>query len=250
MKLQDRVAIVTGGGRGMGRVIAATLARAGASVCVADINLPSAEETAAVVTEAGGRAAAIVVDVRRAADRAGMVDRALGTFGRLDLLINNAAVIGDIPALELNEVEWDRVLDVNLKGLFFCAQAAAKAMMVSGGGVIVNFSSLSAELPEPDCVHYGASKAGVAHLTKSLAVALGRHNIRVVALAPGTIRTPMSADFLAQRGVEAERVQHIALGRIGRPDEVADAVAFLVSDDARYITGSTLYVDGGQLLLR
>jgi len=250
VKLHERVAIVTGGGQGIGRAITVALASAGARVSVADINPRTARETAAVVCNSGGSATAIQVDVSQRASVARMVEHTLSMYGKLDILVNNAGVIGDVPFLELSEAEWDRVLGVNLKGTFFCAQVAARAMIASQSGVIVNISSISAELPEPDCVHYGVSKAGVAHLTKSLAVSLGKHNIRVIALAPGTTLTPMSTEFLGRPGVEADRVKSIALARIGTADEIADAVTFLVSDDARYITGSTLYVEGGQLLLR
>ncbi len=250
MRLRDRVAIVTGGGQGMGRAIAIALAGEGAAVIVADTDLPKAEATVAAIAERGGRATAMDVDVSQHTSIVRMVEQTLARYGRIDILVNNAGVIGHMPLLELTEKEWDRVLEINLKGTFLCSQQAAKAMLASKGGVIINLSSISADLPEPECAHYGVSKAGVTHLTKSFAVALGKHNIRVIAIAPGTIRTPMTDDFLGRPGAEEGRLRSIALDHIGTPEEVADAVVFLASDDARYVTGSTLYVEGGMILLR
>ncbi|MBV9219195.1 MAG: SDR family oxidoreductase [Methylobacteriaceae bacterium] len=243
--------LVTGAASGMGRAIALAFAREGAFVCAADVNLGAAEATVDAALQVGGRALALEVDVARRFSVATMVERAIAACGRLDVLVNCAGVIGYMPALKLTEAEWDRVLDINLKGTFWCCQIVGAAMVASGtGGAIVNVSSISAELPEPDCVHYGVSKAGIAHLTKSLAVALAPHRIRVVALAPGTIRTPMNADVLDEPGFIEGRLKVIPLRRIGVPEDVAGAVLFLASDHAAYVTGSTLLVDGGTTLLR
>jgi NAD(P)-dependent dehydrogenase (short-subunit alcohol dehydrogenase family) len=249
MRSAQKVAIVTGGAQGMGKAIALALAREGLAVSVADISFPGAETTAAAIVSQSGRAIAVHVDVSQSRSVSRMIDDTLAKFGRLDVLVNNAGIIGHMSILDLTEAEWDRVLAVNLKGTFLCCQFAARAMAVSNGGAIINISSLSAEIPEPECAHYGISKAGVLHLTKSFALALAKHNIRVVAVAPGTIRTPMNDDLL-HTTFEEERLKAIPLGRIGTPEEVADTVAFLASGGARYITGSTIYVDGGQMLLR
>jgi NAD(P)-dependent dehydrogenase (short-subunit alcohol dehydrogenase family) len=251
MDWTGKVVLVTGAGSGMGRAIAYAFGREGAIVCAADSNTITTKETADEIRQGGGQALALEVDVAQRSSVAAMIQRALLECHRLDVLVNCAGVIGYMPALELTEDEWDRVVDVNLKGTFWCCQIAALAMADKGaGGVIVNISSISAELPEPECVHYGVSKAGVAHLTKSLAVAFARHRIRVVALAPGTIRTPMNAEELQQPGFVESRLEVIPLKRIGAPEEIAEAVLFLASDQAGYITGSTLLVDGGTILLR
>jgi NAD(P)-dependent dehydrogenase (short-subunit alcohol dehydrogenase family) len=251
MDWTGKAVLVTGAASGMGRTIALAFGRQGATVCAADNNMVAAEATADTIRRGSGQAMALEVDVARRSSVAAMAERAIAVCHRLDVLVNCAGVIGYMPALELSEAEWDRVIDVNLKGTFWCCQVAAAAMAASGtGGVIVNISSISAELPEPECVHYGVSKAGVAHLTKSLAVALAPHQIRVVALAPGTIRTAMNEDTLQQPGFIEGRLKVIPLMRIGAPEDVADAVLFLASDHASYITGSTLLVDGGTTLLR
>jgi glucose 1-dehydrogenase len=251
MDWAGRVILVTGAGSGMGRAIALAFGRQGATVCAADNNMVAAEVTADTIRRQNGQAMALEVDVALRSSVSAMTERAIAVCHRLHVLVNCAGVIGYMPALELSEAEWDRVVDVNLKGTFWCCQIVAAAMAASGaGGVIVNISSISAELPEPDCVHYGASKAGVAHLTKSLAVALAPHHIRVVAVAPGTIRTPMNEDELQQTGFVEGRLKVIPLMRIGTPEEVANAVLFLASDHASYVTGSTLLVDGGTTLLR
>jgi glucose 1-dehydrogenase len=242
---------VTGAARGMGRGIALSLAREGAAVQAADINGTAVQATAAAIRSEGGQAEAIEADITRRTDIDNMIKQTLSRFGGIDVLVNNAGIIGYMSAVELTEAEWDRVLDVNLKGAFFCAQQVGVAMVAARrGGVIINVTSISAELPEPDCLHYGVSKAGLAHLTGSLAVALGPHGIRVVAIAPGTIHTPMNDELLREPEFVRQRRASIALRRIGAVEEIADATVFLASDDARYVTGSTLYVEGGTMLLR
>jgi NAD(P)-dependent dehydrogenase (short-subunit alcohol dehydrogenase family) len=249
--MKDKVALITGAARGIGRAIALELSRTGAAVVAADIDIAGAQATAETITAENRIAVAIYVDVASRISAARMIEETLARFQHLDILVNNAGVFGTMPALDLTEEEWDRVTTINLKGAFFCSQLAARAM-VDGGrtGVIVNMASISADLPEPECLHYGVSKAGVSHLTKSLAVALGPHGIRVIAVAPGTIHTPINDAVLRLPGVVEQRLKTIPLGRIGAPEDVATAVAFLASDKARYVTGSTLYVDGGMMLLR
>jgi NAD(P)-dependent dehydrogenase (short-subunit alcohol dehydrogenase family) len=250
MKLKGRVAIVTGAGQGIGRAIAMALAKEGAVVAIADIDITRAQAVAQAIGRDGGQAAAIQADVANNMSAAKMIEETVARHGALDILVNNVGIISYMPLLELTEDEWAHLLHVNLTGTFLCSQHAAKAMLRSKRGVIINISSISAELPEPDCVHYGVSKAGVAYLTKTFALALGKENIRVVAVAPGTIRTPRNQERLSRPGVEERRLMMIPLNRIGDPKEIADAVVFLASDEARYITGSTLYVEGGVMLLR
>ena len=248
--MRDRIVVVTGGGRGIGRATAVACAREGAIVAVADIDLSGAESTVSLIAERKGQAIPIETDVSRYESVRAMVDQVLARYGGIDALVNNAAIVKHTPPLELSEGEWDEVLAINLKGTLLCCQLVARVMMPKRRGSIINLTSIAADLPTPDYVHYGVSKAGIKHLTKSFAVALGKHNIRVNAVAPGTIRTPMNEEALARPGAEASKLKIIALDHIGTPEEVADAIVFLASDDSRYVTGSVLYVDGGAVLMR
>jgi glucose 1-dehydrogenase len=246
-----RVAIVTGAAGGIGEAVALRLAADGLVVVPTDISAGGAEATALAITQRGGEAIHFKVDVRRRASVIEVIDAVLSRYGRLDVLVNNAGIIDYAAVLEVTEEAWERVLGVNLKGAFLCAQAAAAAMVERHiAGVIVNVTSISAELPEPDCIHYGVSKAGLAYLTRTLALALAPQRIRVVAIAPGTIRTPMNSDLLRDPAVVDARFATIPLRRLGAVVDIAGAVSFLVSDAASYVTGSTLYVDGGMMLVR
>ena len=245
------VAIVTGAGGGIGSAIALKLAEAGIAVACADLDPRRAGTAAGAITAAGGRALAFAVDITNRASVDDFVTAVEARLGPVSILVNNAGVIDYASVLELTEAAWDRVLGTNLKGAFFCVQAAASSMVRRGaGGVIVNVTSISAELPEPDCLHYGVAKAGLAHMTRTLALDLAQYGIRVAAVAPGTIRTPMNAELLQDPAIVQSRLRNIPLGRLGEPADVADTVAFLVSDAARYVTGSTLWVDGGMMLVR
>jgi glucose 1-dehydrogenase len=242
----DRVAIVTGAGSGMGRATAIRLARDGYSVVVAEID----EQRAASVAQSIGTAALpFAVDVSEAAAVDALLAATLERFGRLDVMVANAGVPHGAPFLELGEDIWERVLAVNLKGVFLCGQAAARAMVAAGRpGAIVNVASTYAEVTAGDASAYSASKGGVRMLTKSMALELGPHGIRVNAVGPGWIQTGMNPlDDPAQ----LEQLEPtIPLRRIGLPDDVADVIAFLASDDARYVSGQTLFVDGGWLTSR
>lgn len=256
--LQGKVAIVTGGALGVGQAIAYLLAEAGAAIVIADTNLEAAEATAATITQAGGRALAIRADVSNATDAQAIVISTATTYGRLDYLVNNAGIFPFAPVLELTEHQWDRVLDINLKGSFFFAQAAARQIVAEGhDGAIVNIASIDGLHPTGNLAHYDASKGGLIMLTKSLAKELGPKHIRVNAIAPGSINTPgaraaMSA--VPAASVESEQetskafLERIPLGRSGEPDDVATAALFLLSPAAAYITGSLLVVDGGYLV--
>jgi NAD(P)-dependent dehydrogenase (short-subunit alcohol dehydrogenase family) len=180
-----------------------------------------------------------------------MVDATRAQLGELDVIVNNAGISTRAAAIDLSEADWDRVIETNLKGVFLCARTAARAMIAAGrGGVIINMSSVAGVVPVYEASHYGASKAGIRHLTRSLAVGLAKHGIRVNAVQPGTVLSPMNERDLADPAVMAERVRLIPLGRVGRVEEVAAATLFLASDDARYITGVSLPVDGGNELMR
>jgi len=256
MTANGKVAAVTGAGSGIGRGIAVALANAGARVVVNDLVEDGLDETLELVAAAGSEGVASIGDVRRREDVQRLVDDAAASFGGLDVMVANAAV-GLYADLEvMTEDEIDRVLDVNLKGALTCAQLAIPALRARGGGSIVFVSSVQAYETLRGCVVYGAAKAGLVAAARALAVEVGEHGIRVNAIAPGTIDTPMLQRDLdgmntADAGGFLERVRAAnALGRIGTVEEVADVVVFLVSDAARYVTGTTVVVDGGLLAVR
>ena len=256
MTLNGNVAAVSGAGSGIGRGIAVALAGAGATVVVNDVLEDGLDETLRLVREAGSEGVASVGDVRRREDVERLVDDAVGTFGGLDVMVANAAIGLYADLEEMAEEEIDRVLDVNLKGALTCAQLAIPALRARGGGSIVFVSSVQAYETLRGCVVYGAAKAGLVAAARALAVEVGEHGIRVNAIAPGTIDTPMlQRDLDGMNTADADgfldRVRAAnALGRIGTVEEVADVVVFLVSDAARYVTGTTVVADGGFLAVR
>ena len=240
------VAIVTGAGSGMGRATAIRLARDGYAVVVAEIHEARAARVAA---EIGAAALPFAVDVSNAAEVEALVAETLERLGRLDAMVANAGVPHGAPFLELDEATWERVLAVNLKGVFLCGQTAARAMVAAGRpGAIVNVASTYAEVTAEEASAYSASKGGVRMLTKSMAFELGAHGTRVNAVGPGWIRTGMNPlDDPAQL---QQLEPTIPLRRIGLPEDVADVIAFLLSEDARYVSGQTIFVDGGWLTSR
>jgi len=250
VRLKDKTAIVTGGGRGNGRAIALGFAREGARVAVGDIDMAAAETTAREIRDLGCKSQAIQVDVANWASVEKMAEQAWSDFGRVDILVNNAGVIGRIPFLDISEEEWDRVLDINLKGPFLCSQAVARRMARDGkGGVIINISSVNSEVTVPTTVHYCTSKGGVRTLTKGMAVALAPNKIRVVAIAPTLLLTDMSKERMADPNARAAMEKRIPLGRLEGPEVLVGAAVYLASDEASYVTGSTLFVDGGHLAM-
>lgn len=254
MKLKDRVAIVTGGAQGIGAACARALAEEGAQVVVADLNELGAAAVAREIAAAGGMALATRVDIAIKAEVEAMVRFAVDHFGRLDVLIANAGIVHAAEFTELAEDDFDRVLRVNLKGPFLCGQAAARQMLAqpprSDGsrGVIVNMSSVNAVLAIPNQVPYVVSKGGLNQLTKVMAVALAPQGIRVMGIGPGSIATEMlKTAVLTSEAAKQRIMSRTPLGRLGEPAEVAKIAVFLASDDAGYLTGSTVYPDGGRL---
>jgi NAD(P)-dependent dehydrogenase (short-subunit alcohol dehydrogenase family) len=254
--LAGKVGVVTGAGSGIGRVAADALAAAGAAVVVNDIDEDTLTATVEAVAAADGQAVASVGDVRDGAAVQAMIDLAVSRFGGLDVMFANAAVGRYLEFETMAEDEIDAILDIDLKGALVCAQRAIPALRARGGGSIVFTSSVQAYTTMPGCVVYGAAKAGLVAAARALAVEVGRHGIRVNAIAPGTIDTPMlERDLSGMNRADAdsflEKVRAAnALGRIGDPAEVASVLVFLASDAASYVTGTTIVVDGGFLAVK
>jgi len=243
MELKGKVALVTGGAQGIGKAVALMLARHGADVIVADVNLEKAAETAKELEAAGGRAMAVNVDVTRLCDVEKMVESAIARFGRIDILINNAGIARDKLILRMAEEDWDTVLAVNLKGTFNCTKAVIKHMSKQRSGKIVNIASVVGEMGNAGQANYSASKAGVIGLTKTIAREFAQRGINVNAIAPGYIQTAMT-DVLPEKAKE-ELQRMIPMERLGQPEDVAHAVLFLVSEASSYVTGQVLNVNGG-----
>ena len=249
-QLTDRVAIVTGGGRGIGRSIAMGLAEAGAHVVVADFNAPLGEETAAMVQKLGRKSLAISTDVQYAEPVQNLFDKTMAEFGRIDILVNNAGGNFPRPFAQMSEKAWDALMRENLKSVFLCTSAVGKVMIEQKRGSIVNMASLAGILPYSQMVHYATAKAGVSHLTRSLAQEWAIYNIRVNAIAPGFIETPGVAEWLkslkdASPNLVQEHLDCIAMKRLGQPDELKGLAIFLASDASSYITGTVTEISGG-----
>ena len=255
MRLQSRVALITGAGQGIGAACAHRFVQEGATVMLADLNSAQVEELARSLTEQGHAAASVRADVSLKADVDSAVAATLTRFGRIDILVNNAGITHAAEFLDLEEKDFDRVLAVNLKSMFLMSQAVARVMIKQtwpgkSGGAIVNMSSVNAVLAIPNQVPYVISKGGINQLTKVAAIALAPHGIRVNAIGPGTILTELAKTaVLTNEEARRKILSRSPLGRCGEPEEVASVAAFLASDDASYMTGQTIYPDGGRLAL-
>lgn len=246
-RLKDKVAVVTGAAQGIGKAIAETLAQHGAHVVIADIKLEKAEATAqAIAASTGRRAIAVQCNVADSASAKATIDRTLEEFGRIDILINNAGTTRDNLIMRISDADWDLVLGINLKGAFNCSKAAVRPMMKQRSGRIVNIASVVGLAGNGGQTNYAASKAGLIGFTKSLAKEMGGRNITVNAVAPGFIATDLTREILGR--MKDDAIKATPLGRLGTVEDVAGAVAFLASDDAAFITGQVLSVDGGMVM--
>lgn len=248
MKLKNKVAVITGAAQGIGRAIATTLAQQGANVVVSDIQLEKAETTAKeIMAETGQKVIAVHADVVDSASVKAMIDRTIDEFERIDILVNNAGTTRDGLIMRMKEVDWDLVININLKGTFNCSKAVVRPMMKQHYGRIVNITSVSGLIGQVGQTNYSASKAGIIGFTKALAREVGSRKITVNAIAPGLVKTALTIDLPQE--LKDMFIEMTPLGRYGEPEDIANAAAFLVSDEASYITGHVLSVDGGMAMV-
>jgi len=248
MSLQGKFAVVTGGTRGIGRAIAELFAQRGADVMIAARSLSQAQETAREISEKYGRQVVpFELDVAKLDSAKAMVEKAISTFGRVDILVNNAGVTRDTLIMRMEEADWDLVLDTNLKGTWNCSKAVVRQMLKQRSGRIINISSVAGLMGNAGQTNYSASKAGVVGFSKALARELASRQITVNVVAPGFVPTALTNDLPEE--LKAESLKMIPLGRWGTPEEIAYAVAFLASDEASYITGQVISIDGGMAMM-
>jgi len=254
MLLTDKVAVVTGAAQGIGRAVAERLAEEGAKVVIADMNDDKGTAVADALTTSGHHAKFMHANITHRLDIHNVIASTLEIYSFVDIMVCNAAIVDSAPFLDLEEDEFERVINTNLKGSFLCAQAAARQMVrqLEAGrnpGTIINMSSVNAFFGLPDHVAYTASKGAIMQLTRAMAVALAPHGIRVNAIGPGSIDTPMLKSVVADRAAREMVLSRTPLGRFGQPEEIAAIAAWLASDEASYITGQTIYADGGRIPL-
>ena len=246
MPLKGQTAVVTGGARGIGKEISLALARDGANIVIADLIAEQSEETAEEIKKLNCKALIQKVDISKTADVENMVQNTINEFKTLDILINNAGVTRDTLLVRMKEEDWDFVMKVNLTGTFNCSKAAAKYMMKQRKGRIVNIASIVGVMGNAGQANYSASKAGIIGLTKTSARELASRNITVNAVAPGFIDTEMTRSL--NENIKQQLKEQIPVGKLGRPEDIANCIKFLVSDDASYITGQVIHVNGGMLM--
>ena len=246
MRLKDKVTMITGSGSGIGRWTALLFAKEGAKVVVCDVNEQGGQETVKTIIDSGGEAFFAKLDVSNREQVKNVVQETLDKYGKIDVLINNAGIIQDALVVKMTEEQWDRVININLKGPFNCIQAVVGAMMEKGGGEIINVSSIVGLYGNIGQTNYAAAKAGLIGMTKTLSKELGKKGIRVNAIAPGFILTPMTVG-IPEKILEMMK-EKTPLKRLGLPEDVANTLLFLASDEASFINGAVISVDGGLLL--
>jgi NAD(P)-dependent dehydrogenase (short-subunit alcohol dehydrogenase family) len=250
INLTGKVAIVTGAGRGIGKAIAKALATSNASVVINDVDLNAATQASQEIESSGGKARPAKADVRIRSEINQMVQMVIRELGGINILVNNAGVILRKPAEELSEEEWDKVIDINLKGTFLCAQTVAKAMIQEGnGGKIINVGSIMGSVALPPRAAYCASKGGIIALTKDLAAEWAKYRITVNTISPGWTVTEMTQSYFSQEEVRKFLLDRIPLNRLGKPEDIANLAVFMASEYSDYITGQSIYVDGGWTIL-
>jgi len=248
--LKEKVVIITGARRGMGKSHALAFAKEGSRVVVSDISLKDCQMVVKEIEKLGGEAIAVKCDVSKKVDVKEMVKKTIQKWGRVDILVNNAAIAQFKPFLEISEKEWDRTIDINLKGYFLCAQEVAKEMVKRKSGVIINIASIAmghSGIGFPSLVHYVATKGGVVAMTEALALELAPYNIRVNSISPGIIDTPMVDHIRADKKALDGILMRVPMRRMGKSEEISNVVLFLASSQSSYMTGSNLVVDGGWL---
>jgi len=246
MKLKDKVALITGGARGIGRAIALTFAREGADIVVADVNLEIAQQTVLEIQDLGRKAMALEMDVTNYEKVEEGVNKILDKMGKVDILVNNAGITKDNLLLRMSQVDWDAVINVNLKGTFNCIKAVSKPMIKQRSGRIISIASIIGLIGNPGQANYAASKAGIIALTKTVAKELASRNVNANAVAPGFIQTEMTAKLPEE--IKKKMLEAIPLAKLGTPQDVANICLFLASDEASYITGQVITVDGGMVM--
>ena len=247
MRLKDKVCVITGAAQGIGEACAMRFAREGAKVVISDVQDGKGESVAGAIRKDGGEAMYFACDVSKKSDCDDLIAATVEAYGQVDVHLSNAAVLVAKDFLDLTEEDWTKTLDVNLTGFFYAGQSAAKQMVRQGFGTIINMSSVNAVMAIPTATPYTVCKGGVLRLTKSMALSLAPHGIRVNAVGPGTIATEMGKSMMANDAARKRVLSRTPLGRPGEPDEIASVCVFLASDDASYITGETIYCDGGRL---
>lgn len=248
LSLQGKTAVVTGCNQGLGNGIAAAVAAAGANVVLVDCNVSKLDVLAAEIESMGCRALICATDITREDSVVEMVQNALNTFGSIEILVNNAGIVHRVAAVETTFDQWQRTIDVNLTGVFLCGREIGKAMIRQKKGKIVNIASINSAVARPNLSAYGASKSAVTQLTRCWALEWAAHNINVNAVAPSFVMTEMTRDLFADPDVRKQLLERVPLGRIGTVEDIAAAVLFLASEASNYITGHTLFVDGGWVI--
>jgi NAD(P)-dependent dehydrogenase (short-subunit alcohol dehydrogenase family) len=246
--LTDKIAVVTGGGSGIGKRIALAFSEFGANVIIADIDQKAADLVVSEIKSKGKEAMAIRVDVTQPKEVQEMVTIALRSYGRIDILFNNAGISIRGPAESFSLEDWNKVIAVNLTGMFLCAQAVGKVMIKQGKGKIINTASVSAKLGHPGNLAYAAAKHGVVGMTKVMAVEWAKYGVSVNSIAPGIIKTPMTVKAFTDPEKYQELTSKVPMGRLGEPEDLIGAVIFLASQASNYITGQTIYIEGGRMI--